>query len=170
MKLKKYNYKNILRVIIREEIEKHYQLKEIFDSPPFKTDFHFTDSGYGIKCDPFEDNQGNKIQVIFHKMRKECYEVDFTVNGSSMENLDINYPLIEYTPLIATVFKCVEQFIKEYSPQALNIEGEDSFSKQEKGKEGQKNLIYKYALKNTEIPSDYVMLTNDDGGVQFIKK
>ena len=170
MKLKPYNYKNVLRTIIREEIEKHHQLREIFNSPPFKTDFHFSNSEYEIKCDPFEDNQGNKIQVIFHKMRRECYEVDFTVNGSSMGNPGINYSIIEYTPLILTVFKCVEQFIKEYSPQALNIDGEDSFFKQEQGKEGQKNAIYKYALKKTEIPYNYTLLTNDNGGTQIIKK
>ena len=170
MKLRNHNYKQVLRQIIKEEILKHSHLQEIFDSSSFKTQFNFQDDGYGIKSENFKDSQGNKIQVIFHKMRREYYEVDFTVNGSSLENLDINYSLKEYTSLISTVFKCIEQFINEYSPEGLNIEGEDSFTKQEKGKEGQKNAIYKYALKNINLPLNYTILTNEDGKSQILKK
>jgi hypothetical protein len=170
MKLRNHNYKNSLKQIIKEEILKHSYLQEIFDSSPFKTQFNFYDTEYEIKCESFQDFQKNNIQVIFHKMRRECYEVDFTVNGNSFENLDINYSLKEYTSLISTVFKCIEQFINDFSPQALNIEGEDSFTKQEKGKEGQKNAIYKYALKNIDLSLNYTILTNESGGVQILKK
>jgi hypothetical protein len=170
MKLRNYNYKNSLRQTVKEEIQKQLFLQEIFDSSPFKIKFTFFDSGYEIKCEIFKDNQGNNIQVIFHKLSSGFYEIDFTVNGSSGENPDIDYSLKEYTSLVLTVFKCVEQFIKEYSPQALKIEGEDSFIKQEKGKKGQKNVIYKYALQNIYIPSNYVLLTDENGGVEILKK
>lgn len=170
MKLRNYNYKQVLRQIIKEEIQKYPYLKEIFDSSPFKTQFNFQDTGYEIKSELFEDNQENKIQVIFHKMRRENYEVDFTVNGRSLSNEDIKYSVKEYASLISTIFKCIEQFIEECSPEGLNIEGEDSFAKKDIGKEGQKNAIYKYALKNIEVPLNYVILTNEDGSSQILKK
>ena len=170
MKLRNHNYKNSLRQTIKEEIQKQLFLQEIFDSSPFKTEFTFFDSEYEIKCGVFKDNQENDIQVIFHKMRGENYEIDFTVNGSSYENSNIEYSIKEYTSLISTIFKCIEQFIAEYSPQGMKIEGEDSFTKQEKGKQGQKNAIYKYALQNINIPPNYVLLTNESGGVQILKK
>jgi len=170
MKLRNYNYKQVLREIIKEEVLKYSHLKEIFDSSPFKVKFNFQDDGYGVKSEFFEDNQGNIIQVIFHKMRRENYEIDFTVNGRSLSNEDISYSIKEYSSLILTVFKCIEQFINKYSPNGLNIEGEDSFLKQEEGKEGQKNAIYKYALRNIEVPLNYVILTNEDGSSQILKK
>jgi hypothetical protein len=170
VKLRSYNYKNSLRQTIREEIQKQLFLKEIFDSSPFKTKFNFRDIEYKIKSEYFKDNQENTIQVIFHKMRGENYEVDFTVNGSSYENLGVAYSVKEYSSLISTVFKCVEQFIDEYSPEGLYIEGEDSIVKKDIGKKGQKNAIYKYALQNVDIPSNYLLLTNESGGVQILKK
>jgi hypothetical protein len=170
MKLRNHNYKQVLRQIIKEEILKHSYLQEIFDSSPFKTQFNFQDDGYEIKSEYFKDSQENDIQVIFHKMSRENYEIDFTVNGSSYENLDINYSLKEYTSLISTVFKCIEQFINGYFPEGLYIEGEDSFTKKDIGKKGQKNSIYKYALENINIPPNYVLLTNESGGVQILKK
>lgn len=100
-------------------------------------------------------------------MNNGFFEIDFTVNGSSYENIGIDYSLKEYTSLILTVFKCIEQFIEEYSPQGVKIEGEDSFTKQEKG---QKNTIYKYALQNIDTPADYVLLTDENGGVEILKK
>jgi hypothetical protein len=86
------------------------------------------------------------------------------------KNLDITYSIKEYSSLILTVFKCIEQFINEYSPEGLYIEGEDSFTKQDIGKKGQKNAIYKYALQNVDIPPNYILLTNESGGVQILKK
>ena len=68
------------------------------------------------------------------------------------------------------MFKCIEQFIKEYFPKGLYIEGEDSFTKENIGKKGQKNAIYKYALKGIDIPLNYTLLTNESGGVQILKK
>ncbi len=170
MKLRNHNYKDSLRQIIKEEIQNQLFLQEIFDSSPFKTKFTFFDSGYEIKCESFKDNQGNNIQVIFHKLSRGFYEIDFSVNGSSYENSDIDYSLKEYTSLISTVFKCIEQFMEEYSPQGVKIEGEDSFTKQDIGKKGQKNSIYKYALQNIDVPPNYVLLTNESGGVQILKK
>lgn len=170
MKLRSYNYKQVLKQIIKEEILKCSHLQEIFDSSPFKTQFDFQDDGYKVKSEYFKDNQENNIQVIFHKMRGENYEIDFTVNGSSYENLDIIYSIKEYSSLISTVFKCIEQFINEYSPEGLYIEGEDSITKKDIGKKGQKNSIYKYALENINIPPNYVLLTNESGGVQILKK
>ena len=170
MKLRNHTYKNSLRQTIKEEIQKQLFLQEIFDSSPFKTEFTFFDSGYEIKCNPFKDNQGNNIQVISHKLSSGFYEIDFTVNGNSYENSDIDYSIKEYTSLISTVFKCIEQFIEEYAPQGVKIEGEDSFTKQEKGKKGQKNTIYKYALQNIDVPPNYVLLTDESGGVEILKK
>jgi hypothetical protein len=170
MKLRNHNYKDSLKQTIKEEIQKQLFLQEIFDSSPFRTEFSFFDSGYEIKSEPFKDNQENTIQVIFHKLSSGFYEIDFSMNGSSYENSDVDYSLKEYTSLISTIFKCIEQFIEEYSPQGIKIEGEDSFTKQEKGKQGQKNVIYKYALQNIDIPPNYVLLTNENGGVEFLKK
>lgn len=167
MKLRNHNYKNSLEQIIKEEIQKQLFLQEIFDSLPFKTKFIFFNSENEIKCDSFKDNQGNDIQVTFHELNNGFFEIDFTVNGSSYENIGIDYSLKEYTSLILTVFKCIEQFIEEYSPQGVKIEGEDSFTKQEKG---QKNTIYKYALQNIDTPADYVLLTDENGGVEILKK
>jgi hypothetical protein len=170
MKLRNHNYKDSLRQTIKEEIQNQLFLQEIFDSSPFKTEFIFFDYGYEIKCETFKDNQGNNIQVIFHKLSSGFFEIDFIVNGNSYENSDIDYSLKEYTSLISTVFKCIEQFIEEYSPQGVKIEGEDSFTKQEKGKKGQKNTIYKYALQNIDVPPNYVFLTDESGGVEILKK
>jgi hypothetical protein len=170
VKLRNHNYKNSLRQTVKEEIQKQLFLQEIFDSSPFKTEFVFFDSEYGIKSESFKDNQGNNIQVIFHKLSSGFYEIDFTVNGNSYENSNIVYSLKEYTSLISTVFKCIEQFINEYSPKGLHIEGEDSLTKQDIGKKGQKNTIYKYALQNIDVPPNYVLLTNESGGVQILKK
>jgi hypothetical protein len=170
MKLKNYNYKQVLREIIIEEISKYSHLQEIFDSQPFKTQFEFIDLDNSIRCKSFNDPQTNSIQVIFHKMRRECYEVDFMVNGNSYENLDIDYSLSEYTSLISTIFKCIEQFISEFSPAGLDVGGLESNKKIEAGRKGQKNAIYKYALQSIDIPSNYSLLTNADGGVQILKK
>jgi hypothetical protein len=170
MKLRNHNYKQVLRKIIKEEILKYSNLQELFNTSPFQNKFTFLDSGYEIKCKSFKDSQENNIQVIFHKMNKGYYEIDFTVNGNSLENTDIEYTVKEYSSLISTIFKCVEQFMKEYSPLGLNIEGEDSFIKQDKGKKGQKNAIYKYALQDIDIPPNYVLLTNESGESQILKK
>lgn len=170
MKLRGYNYRDVLKQIIEEEVLKYSNLLEIFDSSPFQSHFRFLKYEYGVKSETFKDNQGNTIQVIFHKMNNENYEVDFTVNGSSYENLNIVYSVKDYSSLIQTVFKCIEQFIEEYDPEGLGIEGEDSLTKIDVGKKGQKNSIYKYALKNINIPPNYVLLTNENGGVQILKK
>jgi hypothetical protein len=92
------------------------------------------------------------------------------VNGNSYENLDIDYSIKEYTSLISTIFKCIEQFIDEYSPNGLDIGGSESSKKITSGKKGQKNAIYKYALKHIDIPNNYSLLTNEDGGVQILEK
>lgn len=170
MKLRQYNYRQALTSIIKEEILKFPNLLEIFDSLPFKTTFEFKNTDDEIKCNPFKDNQGNRIQVIFHKMRNECYEVDFTVNGNSLENLNISYSIKEYTSLISTIFKCIEQFLNDYNPNGLDMVGVESSDKIEAGKKGQKNVIYKYALKGINLPSNYVLLTNKSGGSQILKK
>jgi hypothetical protein len=170
MKLRNHNYKQILKKIIKEEIIKYPHLKEIFDSSPFKTQFNFSDNGGGFESEIFKDKQGNLIQILFHKLKQKNYEVDFTVNGSSYENLDIQYSIKEYSSLISTIFKGIEQFINDFNPEGVYIEGEDSFTKRDIGKKGQKNSIYKYALKKINLPSSYTLLTNESGGVQILKK
>jgi len=170
MKLRNHNYKNSLKQTIKEEIQNQFFLQEIFDSSPFKTEFTFFNSGYEIKCGVFKDNQGNNIQVIFYRLNDGFYEIDFTVNGSCYENTDIGSSIKEYTSLISTIFKCIEQFINEYSPQGVKIEGGDSFTKQGKGKQGQKNAIYKYALQDIDVPPNYILLTDESGGVEILKK
>jgi hypothetical protein len=170
MKLRRDNYKQVLNHIIKEEITKQLQLKEIFDSKPFKTQFELISSEFGIECKQFKDIQNNIIKVIFHKMRRECYEIDFTVNGSSFENENVSYSLKEYTSLISTIFKCIEQFLKEYNPLGIVFDGSDSSKKIDIGKEGQKNTIYKYALQSIDIPPNYSLLTNENSGAQILKK
>ena len=63
----------------------------------------------------------------------------------------IIYSLKEYTSLIGTVAKALTQFLEEYKPNAVKIDGEDTFQKQDIGKEGQKANIYHYFASKLEI-------------------
>lgn len=150
-----------------EEILKNY-LKELFDTSPFKTTFEFQDEPWRILT-KFKDNQGNNIKVYFHKEDNDLYTVDFMVNGSSYSS-DLDYSVKEYSSLIHTIYLTINQFLEEYEPKALDIGGADSFKKIEKGQEGQKSLIYKYASSFFKPNPNYKVLFTNKGDLNIIKK
>ena len=104
-------------------------LYEIFDSEAFKSSFTITPSNEGYSSESFEDEEGNSIRVIFHSSGKEMYELDFTVNGSSFSNPDIQYTVKQYSRLLHTVAQAVSQFLKQNHPRGLQVDGADSFTK-----------------------------------------
>ena len=147
------------------------ELTEIFDSSPFKTDFKFNEDLDSIYTDTFLDPQGNKIKIYFHKYNNQVYLLDFTVNGHSGKSPGINYSLKQYTVLLSTIGKSINQFIKEYKPKAIKIEGEDSSEKINKGKEGQKINIYDYFISTIDITPDYLVGDRKpDGSFSLVRK
>jgi hypothetical protein len=170
MKLNPDNFKSILKNLILEQIKEKPYLQEIFDSKPFKTQFDFHDNPDYYYVPPFNDPYGNIVKVYFYKLRNNCFEIDFTVNGDSYSNSDINYSTKDYSVLINTICKCMSQFIEKFTPNSIVIEAASSEMKIEKGKESQKNDIYRYASIFLEVPPGYKLLTNERGGFSVNKK
>jgi hypothetical protein len=171
MKLNPDNFKSILKNLILEQIKEKPYLQEIFDSKPFKTQFDFHDNPDYYYVPPFNDPYGNVIKVYFYKLRNNCFEVDFMVNGSSYSNSNVDYSVKDYSILINTIYSCISQFLKEFSPQNVHIEGADSDEKEEMGKLGQKNSIYTYASIFLTLPDNYKLITkNETSGDFFITK
>lgn len=129
---------------------------EIFETSPFKLNFEFTLYSEGIKTE-FEDLKSNKIKIYFYYLNNDLYELDFTVKGTSFQSPDVNYSLKDYTSLLSTVAQATSQFLKEYKPLGLKIEGTNIFSKIERNPKfkGQKNRIYKYFISKIEDKGDY---------------
>ncbi len=164
-------YKKRIKRIIKEILEQDPSLNEIFDSPPFKTNFDFKENIDAIYVDEFLDPQQNKIKIYFHKYGNQVYLLDFTVNGYSGKAPDANYSLKQYTTLLATIGKSINQFIKEYKPKAIKIEGEDSTEKINKGKEGQKINIYDYFINTIDTTPDYLVGDRKpDGSFSLVRK
>lgn len=164
-------YKKKIKRIIREILDQNPELTEIFDSLPFKTDFKFNDDIDNIYTDTFLDPQENKIKIYFHKYNNQVYLLDFTVNGHSGKAPGINYSLKQYTALLSTIGKSINQFIREYKPKAIKIEGEDSSEKINRGKEGQKINIYDYFINTIDITPDYLVGDRKpDGSFSLIRK
>ena len=113
------SYKNYIKEV----------LTEIFDSQPLKTSFEFNDYGDNISTEDFDDDQENRIRVIFHKMKHGYYELDFTVNYSSFTNTDLEYSIKEYSVLLNTVAQAVNQFLNEYKPFGLKMSGTENEAK-----------------------------------------
>jgi hypothetical protein len=154
---------------------KESMLDEIFNTPPFKTDFEFKQNVDDIRTNSFLDSQNNDIEIIFHKIENGFYELDFTVNGSSYKNDDIKYSITEYASLLATVAKATSQFLKEFTPNGVKIDPVDSFEKtmkrQQREKNGsQKGNIYDYFINNLDFNSDYSMPYKNNGNFDLIKK
>jgi len=149
-------YKQKIRKLIKEVIEKE-NLKELFDTPPFKTSFDFKENSNEIYVDAFPDPQQNKIKIYFHKSNNNCYLLDFTVNGYSGKAPDTNYSLKQYITLLSTIGKALSQFLIKYKPKAVQIEGEESSDKLSKGKEGQKINIYDIFINTIDDNPDYMV-------------
>jgi hypothetical protein len=155
-----------LKRIIKEVIY------EVFDSSPLQTTFTITPSEDGYSTENFEDEEGNLIRVIFHDIGNEMYELDFTVNGNSFVNPDINYNVKQYSKLLHTVAKATSQFLQQIEPKGLQIDGADSFTKILKRKEadGQKNFIYDYFISKIDNDHDYKIDRLQRGNFNLIKK
>lgn len=164
-------YKKRIKRIIKEILEQNPNLNEIFDSPPFKTNFDFKENIDAFYIDEFLDPQQNKIKIYFHKYNNQVYLLDFTINGHSGKAPNINYSLKQYTALLSTIGKAMDQFIKDYKPKAIKIEGEDSSEKINRGKEGQKINIYDYFVNTIDVTPDYLVGDRKpDGSFSLIRK
>jgi hypothetical protein len=164
-------YKRRIKRIIQEVLEQNPNLIEIFDSPPFKTNFEFKEDIDSIYTDVFLDPQQNKIKIYFHKLNNQVYLLDFTVNGQSGKAHGLNYSLKQYTTLLSTVGKALSQFLIKYKPKAIKIEGEDSTDKLNKGKEGQKINIYDSFINKIDHNPDYLVGDRKpDGSFSLVRK
>lgn len=164
-------YKKKIKRIIKEILDQNPELTEIFDSLPFKTNFEFEEDTDSIHTDAFLDPQGNKIKIYFYKSNNQVYLLDFTINNHSGKAPNVNYSLKQYTVLLSTIGKAINQFIREYKPKALKIEGEDSSEKINKGKEGQKINIYNYFINTIDVMPDYLVGDRKpDGSFSLIRK
>lgn len=164
-------YKKRIKNIIKEILEKDKSLNELFETPPFKTDFNFKENSNEIYIDNFLDPQNNKIKIYFHKGNNNCYMLDFTVNGQSGKAIGVEYSLKEYASLLGTVAKALSKFLEKYTPNAVKIDGEDTLEKEYKGKKGQKTNIYNYFADKLELNPDYgVTDRKDDGSFNLSRK
>lgn len=164
-------YKKRLKNIIKEILENDPILTELFDTPPFKTDFDFKENSDEVYVDTFLDPQKNKIKIYFHKGNNNCYMLDFTMNGQSDKDDNVNYSLKDYAALIGTIAKATSKFLEKYKPNAIKIEGYDTFQKQNIGKTGQKTNIYHYFADNLDLNSDYgISDRKPDGSFNLSRK
>jgi len=156
------SYKNYIKEV----------LTEIFDSQPLKTSFEFNDYGDNISTEDFDDNQENRIRVIFHKMKHGYYELDFTVNYSSFTNTDLEYSIKEYSVLLNTVAQAVNQFLNEYKPFGLKMSGTENEAKIFKNIKfiGQKNRLYNYFISKLDDREDYMVERTPNGEINITKK
>ena len=145
---------------------------EIFDSIPLQNTFVISPSHEGYSTENLKDEKGNLIKVIFHSIGNEMYELDFTVNGNSFSNSDINYTVKQYSKLLHTVAKAVSQFLHQINPKGLQIDGADSFSKilRKEKAAGQKNFIYDYFISKIENDQDYKIERLAGGNFNLIRK
>ena len=97
--------------------------------------------------------------------------LDFTINGFSGKAIGVEYSLKEYSSLLSTIAKATSQFLEEYKPNALKIDGEDTFEKEYKGKKGQKSQIYNYFASNLELNTEYMVSDRKpDGSFNLSRK
>jgi len=148
-------------------------VNELFDSSPFRSVFTFKQLPNRIETESFNDSKNNKIKIIFHEyLTNQTYLIDFLVNNTSLPSQeDIpNYSVSDYSKLLLTVSKSVEQFINDFKPRIVIIEGVDSFDKVLKGKEGQKLKIYKYFISQIGNLDTYSIEKSTDNKTIILKK
>lgn len=145
---------------------------ELFDSKPLKNLFTFKDSEEEISTEIFEDSKGKKIRILFYKLKQNIYELDFTVNNSSFENPDLNYTVREYSTLLKTVSAAVDQFLVEYRPSGVLLQGVDSNLKVLKNVQfkGQKDRLYGYFISQLQDNDDYFVDRQKDGSTHLVRK
>jgi hypothetical protein len=134
-------------------------LMEIFDSQPFKTEFTFSEDGDTITTENFLDKYGNRIRVFFHKLGGNRYESDFTFNGSSFATGEDSYSSKDYSELLNTVAKAISQFLTDFKPHSLIVEGNinDLKSIEKPNTEYQKDTVYKYFVSKIDDNEDYAI-------------
>lgn len=160
------NLRDHIKYVVKEILKEN--LTEIFETPPLKTNFNFIKEEGLIYIPEFKDSKGNNIKIYFWEYPNNSYMVDFTLNGSSFGNEDIEYTLKEYTSLIRTIYESINQFLEKYQPYALEIGGADSIKNIKKI--GQKGRIYKYATKFLNPNPSYRVLFKNNGDLNLIKK
>lgn len=161
-------YKNKIQRIINETLEEK-NINELFDTLPFKNKFNFEENNDEIYS-KFQDPSNNQIRVIFHKNGNETYLLDFTMNGNSRKDYQVNYSLKEYTSLLSTIAKSVSQFLGQYEPKAIRIDGEDAFEKIYKTQNKQKINIYNYFINNMDNNENYSIQYSKNGNFDLIRK
>lgn len=130
---------------------------------PFQKEFEFTQGLQGIQSE-FDDPQNNKIKVIFYEIKSSCFEIDFEVNGTSFGD-DVKMEVKQFFLIISTVVECVNNFIQEFDPNQLKIQGSDKT-----GKEGQKDKIWMEYIKVNIKDNNYIFGIESDGSFGLQKK
>jgi hypothetical protein len=124
---------------------------------PYISNFNWNEHGNTIQTE-FKDDKDNLIEVMFHKFKQDAagFEAEFIVNKNSIEAFKTN--IKHFFKIISTVIYATNDFIKEYKPTQLFIEGEDK-----KGKEGQKNKIWLQYFKVNIEGNGYVIGNMNNG-------
>lgn len=147
---------------------------EIFDSAPFKTNFTFQPSEYAtIEIPRFKDPLGNTIKIYFTSdYEGELYEVEFSVNGNSYKSTDATYSVADYSKLLATVARAISEFIEEYEPQGVMINGTDIFQKVQNNPKsiGQKDRLYLYFISQIDDKGKYMIDKSNPDGIALMRK
>ena len=130
---------------------------------PYDSNFSFTEIGNMIRSD-FRDDQRNDISVRFHRFKEGSngFEVEFTINNRSVEAFKTD--MKHFFKIISTVIQVINEFIEEYNPTQLFIDGEDK-----PGKEEQKDKLWLQYSKGNLKADDY-MIGNYKGGFMIQKQ
>lgn len=129
---------------------------------PYQTSFDFDETYRTYAIDTmFRDDKGNDVEVRFHRLNfleeeSNSFEVAFIVNGFSAEAFKTDTK--HFFKIISTVVQAINQFIEEYQPSQLWIEGFDK-----PGKEGQKDAIWMQYAKVNIKADDYTLGTHPKG-------
>lgn len=160
------SYKKYLKQIIKET------LFEIYDSKPIKIYFNLEDKGDYIETEEFKDHKDHIIKIFFYKLKNNIYELDYSLNGSSFTNPDLDYTIKDYSILLSTVAKAVDQFLIEYKPLGLVIEGADYSGKLISNPKtlGQKNRIYDYFISQIGDNPNYMVDKSKSKIINLVKK
>jgi hypothetical protein len=147
--------------------------KEIFDSQPFKTGFTFQPSEYStLEVPRFQDHLGNIIRIFFTDVGNDLYEVEFSVNGNSFQSKNLDYSVKDYSQLLSTIAQGISEFLKEYEPRGILIQGTDIFQKIQKNAKtiGQKDRLYLYFISKIEDQGLYMIDKTNSEGIALVKK
>jgi len=123
---------------------------------PYQNKFKFEEKGNSIFT-RFNDDQTNQIRVFFHRFKTgvNSFEVEFDINNQGVEAFKTTTK--HFFKIISTVIAVINQFIEEYQPIQLYIEGLDK-----KRKVGQKNNIWlQYAKVNIKDQGYAIGLTDN---------